>query len=167
MNNKETEELLSNIDLKYLCMSLGIKLNGIYFTKELKSVSPIIKEGAYIFNLAPDTINGVHWTCMYVKNRRIAYYDPFGMAPSQDILDFIKSQKTKFQIIYNQLDNQHIMDVHCGWYCLAFLYSFTNYKEVSYYYLSEFNKQFVDNSKLNINYLRQFIKNIFPSYYIL
>lgn len=160
-------ELLSNIDLTHLAKILGIKLNGIYFTKALKDLSVQIINGCYIFNLAPDITEGKHWTCMIVKNNKICYYDSFGIVPSQDIIDFIKSQKRKFKFICSQNPSQNFYDTSCGYYCLSFLYAFTHYPDISYFYLNEFNKMFVENTKLNIEKLQEYFKKIIPSNYII
>lgn len=64
---------------------------------------------------------GTHW-CAYFnhpKNEAVYYYDPFGIAPDDRTIKFLKT--TNKQIAYNNGQQQKIESNRCGWFCMQFL----------------------------------------------
>ena len=60
---------------------------------------------------------GTHWTVFYVKNNKLFYFDSFGGAPD----NFIVNQLPK-PIIYHNFKIQDIDSKICGSYCLYSCY---------------------------------------------
>ena len=160
----QTAELLSNIDLQFMCETLKINIKAITFKDLYHFVKP--GNGCYIINLDDSTSGkyGTHWTGLYINNKTAIYYDAFGLAIPQAIKKFItknKVSKTFFSI--DQI--QSINSTTCGYYVLYFLY-FMNVlypKSVNYkYLLNRHNAMYsLENKYLNNKILQQLIKNIF------
>ena len=67
------------------------RFNGVYSRDNLPK---IIKEGAYVINLDEYANIGTHWIALYVKNKKVFYFDSFGVehAP-KEIIKFIKKNQ--------------------------------------------------------------------------
>lgn len=115
--------ITTNVDLANAASRNHIPLIGIYFKDQLPRC---VKEGGYIFNLQDhDKGDGTHWTGAWVErdNRgrlQVIYFDPFGIAPTENIkLFFYPIDKT---LEYNRKHIQNINSYICGYYVLFFLY---------------------------------------------
>lgn len=73
------------------------------------------KNGGYIINLAPQGKPGTHWTALWKDRDQIAYFDPFGFPPPEEIEDRIG------KYYYNEKVIQDPQEGLCGGYCIAFL----------------------------------------------
>jgi len=122
--------MLSNVQVKDLAKRMGIRLEGVYFKSELKEMK-LKHNVAYIINLEDEfdedgTPNdGSHYTCfLYNKYPKkdcrdeYCYFDSYGVAPPDEVLDFCGVKEMPHSII----DIQSLMNNACGWFCLAFLY---------------------------------------------
>jgi len=73
------------------------------------------KNGGYIINLAPQGKPGTHWTCLWKDRDQIAYFDPFGFPPPEEVEERIG------KYYYNEKVVQDPSEGMCGGYCIAFL----------------------------------------------
>jgi hypothetical protein len=162
-------ELLSNIDLIYLCKNLGIKLNGVIFKDGLAD----LKDGGYIINLDATESTGTHWVCCYKKGQVIVYFDSFG----ENCFEELKSiaDQNSYKIIESMFQLQNLNDDSCGWYCLAFLYWTTQWiksrrlasspaltsQPLNTHCINLFNDMFkTDRTQSNKNILSKYIRSV-------
>jgi hypothetical protein len=90
---------------------------GVYLKSELKNLKPRVRECG-IVNL--DSGKGTHWTA-YRKNKNIViYFDPFGIQPPKEVIEYFTHSK----IYYTTDQIQDLNSSICGLLCLSFL---TNY----------------------------------------
>ncbi len=91
---------------------------GVYLRNELKNQKPKIKECG-IVNL--DIDKGTHWTA-YRKNRNnVIYFDPFGIQPPKEVIEYF----TPSTIYYSTVQLQDLDSSICGVLCLSFLNNFS------------------------------------------
>ena len=81
---------MSNFDLLEWCKYLKIPINNVLSRDQ--RVAHNHKLGLFIYNLEPSYMSGSHWVATYVKDSVINYFDSFGMAPFQEILDHAKER---------------------------------------------------------------------------
>ena len=72
------------------------------------------KQTLFIYNLEPAYMSGSHWIATYVKNSIINYFDSFGMAPFQELVNHAKRKK-----LHQNNQMQNIMTTHCGFFVFA------------------------------------------------
>lgn len=125
---------LTNYQIIDLAKRMGTLLERICFKDELIE-EPLVFNKGYIVNLQ-NSVNemgkandGTHYVAFFVKkcpNGKVEpiAFDSYGVAPCQEIMDFINGGKTP---PYNKIDIQSICGEMCGWYCLAFLYYISVY----------------------------------------
>jgi len=122
--------MLNNVQVKDLASRMGIRLESVCFKSELKDMK-MKPNMCYIINLEDEfdengePNDGSHYTCFqynkYPKKDcrdEYVYFDSFGIAPPQEVLDFCGVPQMPHSII----DIQSLMSNACGWYCLSFLY---------------------------------------------
>ena len=68
-------------------------------------------------NIDDGSMNGIHWTCFIVKDRKSYYFDSCGGQPDT----FLLKQLPK-PIIYHNYKIPHKNSKSCGSYCLYFFY---------------------------------------------
>lgn len=109
---------------------LPIKSYGGCYTKDqLADMTPEPRK-FYIVNLDNSTGEGTHWTAVYnVNPYNILYFDPFGTAPPEDVLKFMRRAKTaaknsarhpRKKMFFSTSQIQDIDSSQCGWY-VAFM----------------------------------------------
>lgn len=87
---------------------------GVFLRNELKDLKPRARECG-IVNL--DIDKGTHWTA-YRKNKDVViYFDPFGIQPPQEVIEYFKNNK----IYYTTDQIQDLNSTICGQLCLVFL----------------------------------------------
>ena len=124
---------LTNTQLNDLAKRMGFKLEAVVFKSELKDMK--LKHNVpYICNLENEFTDdgerndGSHYTC-FQSNKNIngkvenIYLDSYGVAPPEEVLDFLKVK----HVPYNTKDLQSLQQHTCGWYCVAFLYFINAY----------------------------------------
>ena len=78
-----------------------------------------IKKGAYVINLDEYEDAGTHWIALYVKNKKVVYFDSFGVEHvPKEIIKFIKNKG----IIANIFRLQAYYSLMCGYFCIKFIY---------------------------------------------
>lgn len=150
---------LSNFELQKLAKIEGIKINAIVYKDNLKDLEP--KTGYYIINLQDNVENtgGTHWTLLIIKTNFCFYYDPFGVLPTPDVIDFCKRIQN-VRLAYSRQIMQNIKSSTCGFYVLAVMIYLKNvktnqlYKKMNNY----FRLYFEDNTKKNDKNLAKFFK---------
>ena len=89
--------------------------NGVYSRDNLPKT---IKKGVYEINLDEYEDAGTHWIVLYVKNRKVVYFDSFGVEPvPKEIIKFMKNK----DIIANIFRLQAYDSIMCGYYCIEFI----------------------------------------------
>ena len=69
------------------------RFNGVYSRDNLPAK---IKKGAYVINLDEYEDAGSHWIALYVKNKKVVYFDSFGVEHvPKEINKFINNDTTK------------------------------------------------------------------------
>lgn len=122
--------MLTNVQVKDLATRMGLKLEAVCFKSELKEMK-LKPNMCYIINLQDEydengePNEGSHYTCFlynkYPKSDcpdQCVYFDSYGVAPPQEVLDFCNVK----EMPYNLIDVQSLMADCCGFFCLAFLY---------------------------------------------
>ena len=67
------------------------RFNGVYSRDNLPTT---IKKGAYVINLDEYADAGTQWIALYVKNKKVVYFDNFGVEHlPKEIIKFIKKIK--------------------------------------------------------------------------
>ena len=85
------------------------RFNGVYSRDNLPAK---IKKGAYVINLDEYEHAGIHWIALYVKNKKVAYFDSFGVEHvPKEIIKFIKNK----DIIANIFRLQAYDSIMCGY----------------------------------------------------
>ena len=91
------------------------RFNGVYSRDNLRAN---IKKGAYVINLDEYKDAGTHWIALYVKNKKVVYFDSFGVEyVPKEIIKFIKNK----HIIANIFRLQAYDSVMCGYFCIKFI----------------------------------------------
>ena len=114
-----------------------LRFNGVY--------SREYKKGAYVINLDEYEDAGTHWIALYVKNKKVVYFDSFGVehVPKQ-IIKFIKNK----DIIANIFRLQAYDSIMCGYFCIKFIdYMFDDKTLIDYTNLSS-PHNFKENDKM-------------------
>jgi hypothetical protein len=120
---------LTDTEITDLCTRMEIPLGDICFKDELPDELEFNK--GYFINLQ-DSVDqdgkpspGTHWTfveCRKYPNDKIEafYFDPYGVAPPENVKRIVKNTTKKQGLPYSTKDIQSLMNNACGYYCLAF-----------------------------------------------
>ena len=77
-----------------------------------------IKKGAYVINLDEYKDTGTHWIALYVKNKKVVYFESFDIEHvPEEIIKFIKNK----DIIANIFRLQAYDSIMCGYFCIKFI----------------------------------------------
>lgn len=128
--------MLTDHQLQKLSQTMNFPLESIIFKDQAPNKFKFNK--CYIINLDDEydesgsLKSGSHWTCLQINkypNNEIQsiYFDPFGIAPPNDIIESYKRTTNKSHLPYNTKDIQSLMSNACGWYCAAFLHFINNF----------------------------------------
>ena len=64
-------------------------------------------------------MSGSHWVATFVENRKIDYFDSFGLSPFQEIVDHAKEKN--LTLVHQNDQIQDLNTTTCGYFCLYFL----------------------------------------------
>ena len=92
---------------------VGPMFRGVYPINLL----PVIKDGAYVINTAPDTHPGLHWVALLVQGNSIEYFDSYGGDPSPKLRRWAGTKKW----VSNPIPLQSPFTSVCGQYCVFYL----------------------------------------------
>ena len=91
------------------------RFNGVYSRDNLPAN---IKKGAYVINLDEYEDEGAYWIVLYVKNKKVVYFDSFGVEHvPKGIIKFIQKE----DIIANIFRLQAYDSIMCGYFCIKFI----------------------------------------------
>ena len=91
------------------------RFNGVYSRDNLPAK---IKKGMYVINLDEYKDAVTHWIALYVKNKKVVYFDSFGVKHvPKEIIKFIKNK----DIIANIFRLQAYDSIMCGYFCIKFI----------------------------------------------
>jgi hypothetical protein len=60
---------------------------------------------------------GTHWTCLFVKNGVSYYFDPYGIPPFLEVINYCKEPR-----YYSSFPIQKYNEVTCGHLCIFMLH---------------------------------------------
>ena len=164
--------MLTNVQVESLAERMGVPLEPVVFKSELKDM--VLKYNkSYIINLEDEfdetgeKNQGSHYVCFQVnkyldKADELVYFDSYGCAPPNEVLNFCKVKAMP----YSEIDIQSIMASFCGWACLAFLHFINAWEGRTknlYYDAEHFTSLFKDlnkddDHKYNEFVIKQFFK---------
>ena len=103
------------------------RFNGVYSRDNLPAK---IKKGAYIINSDEYKDAGTHWIALYVKNKKVVYFDSFGVEHvPKEMIKFIKNK----DIIANIFRLQAYNSIMSGYFCIKFIdYMFDDKNLIDY-----------------------------------
>ena len=91
------------------------RFNGVYSRDNLPAN---IKKGAYVINLDEYEDAGTHWIALYVKNKKVVYFDSFDVEHvPKEIIKFIKNK----DIIANKFRLKAYDSIMCGYFCIKLI----------------------------------------------
>lgn len=103
---------LSNLDIDRLCAK-DPHYGGCYAKDQ---IPPVKNNTYYIVNLENHTQPGSHWVLLYTMQRKVIYFDPFGVVPPSAILAWSKKTTKSFEYWNKQV--QGFNTNTCGYYCM-------------------------------------------------
>ena len=130
--------------------NIKLPLENIQFKDKFKNIKAI--NGNYIVNIqSSNNGGGTHWTALIMTSKLSIYYDPFGLQPPQEIVEFGRRNGRK--MIYSSDQIQHKDSVFCGWFSLFLLYFITvlNSSNKHYRKLLNLHNQLFDLIKKQTN----------------
>ena len=107
----------TNFDLLEWCKYLKIPIKNALSRNE--TVPHNHKLSLFIYNLEPSYMGGSHWVATYVKDNVINYFDSFGMAPFQELVNH--AVRKNLTLLHQDQQIQNLYTTTCGFYCLYFL----------------------------------------------
>ena len=139
--------------LSMLLGTLGASLLGNLLTggKGVTRAGEGIKK-AYVINLDEYEDAGTHLIALYVKNKKVVYFDSFGVEHvPKEIIKFIKNK----DIIANIFRLQAYDSIMCGYFCIKFVdYMFDDKTLIDYTNLFS-----ADDFKKNDKFIKDIIIN--------
>ena len=112
------------------------RFNGVFSRDNLpnnirsKELGSAVKIGAYVINLDEYHDIGTHWVALYVNNKIVTYFDPFGVEHvPKEIMKFIVRKK----IITNIYRIQAYDSIMSGYFCIGFINFVFNGKNLTDY----------------------------------
>lgn len=85
---------------------------------------PVSYPVAYIFNTKPSRHPGEHWFALYIRSsiHKLEFFCSYGIRPPAPLLRSI-GRWTRRSYVYNSLWLQSPISLHCGYYCIYFIYN--------------------------------------------
>lgn len=165
--------MITDADLFKIAKQKKIPVNDI----RMKDQPPNkIKHGGYIFNLQ-DNLDaegnrngGTHWVALWFPNlprKDIIYFDSFGFPIPQSLINWIRMKGGLYKnsrIVSNDVQIQDVDTGYCGSYALFFIEFMNKNKKInSIEALQKFIRLFSNDTKDNLNLLRQFVDYVVSS----
>ncbi len=142
-------------DLMELSNVLGFPLKIVSSDETAKLNPKDVKN--LIINVDPSYSgkNGTHWVCLNIKES-LVYFDPFGMPPQPEVMEFIQKAKKDLKIKAIMIDNmsQDLKADSCGYWCCFFLSMINNGS------VGEFVSKLSVNQKKNEEMLKKFYQRL-------
>jgi len=93
-----------------------------------------------IINIDHSGNPGTHWTSLFVNNGSCFYFDPFGLRPPHEIVQYMDNKPDVVDRYFNTFPIQSPDEVTCGHYCIYMLIKLSNWNEKFYMILDELYK---------------------------
>ena len=81
-------------------------------------IPPVKNDTYYIINLENHNQPGSHWVLLYIMQRKIIYFDPFGALPPSAVVRWADKCTKMFQYGVSRVDIQGFNTPTCGYYCI-------------------------------------------------
>ena len=107
---------MSNFYLLEWCKYLKIPITNVLSRDE--TVPHNHKLGLFIYDLEPSYMSGSYWVVTCVKDNVINYFDSFGIAPFQEILDHAKERN--LTLLHQDQQIQNLYTTTCGFFACIF-----------------------------------------------
>lgn len=110
--------MLSNLDIEGFAAKRIKNFQGVFSRDALPQGSP---NGSYVINMQGMTQGdrqGTHWVALWQNPTMAYYFDPFGVVPPTDVIEFIGDRR----FFRSSLQVQDIKSDLCGVYCLYWLW---------------------------------------------
>ena len=116
-------EPLSNFQIIEKCKELRIKnFKGVFMRDELNKNSKSTENECLVLNIDSIKNVGTHWTCLFIKNSKLYYFDSFGFEPPLEVGDYFEGKER----YYSSFKIQQYNEVICGHYCIYVLYKLSH-----------------------------------------
>ena len=151
--------MLTNFELEDIAENYEFMLNSVLMKDELHTISP--KNGNYVINLESSTQgDGTHWLAIVLRGKQCIYFDPFGILPPTEIIDFCRRIKGS-HLAYSTMEIQNIKADTCGWFgCGLFIYLHNNPNKDLYLASNEYTSQFSHDTTQNNTILKAFFRRL-------
>jgi hypothetical protein len=123
--NFEKIEALSNFQIIALCKKLKIKqFKGVFMRDELNTSTD---NECLILNTDHSSGNGIHWTCLFIKNGIAYYFDSYGNEPLEEVKVYcnLRRPARRYYSTDRIQQNDHTPGL-CGYYCVYMLWRLSN-----------------------------------------
>jgi hypothetical protein len=152
----------SSDELERIADDMRVNLIGIFNKDALPNK---IYNGGYIFNMQDEkgqdgSLNGgTHWVGAYtdLKTREVYYFDPFGIEPPSNIIEFFQN----FDLHHNEYQIQDENGGYCGIYVIMFLFFMTHVKGNLKYRFQRYLRNFTKYPEHNL----EILKSMYGHYY--
>ncbi len=127
--------ITNNVQLANLAALRNIPIKDINFSDDINIYNKNnANEQAYIINLGDIEMGGSHWCALWCEGEGAFYFDSYGCAPDDIIIQKLMNAGYKNFYYNNGYEFQRINEQLCGPWCLMFLY-----------YMKEFNRLSLSN----------------------
>ena len=113
---------LSNIELQKAAEALEIShFRGIFMRDALPPSPRLVECG--ILNHDDDEGPGTHWTCWHKSRGSKAYFDPYGLPPPDEMVEYLQPESlfSTDEFLFSTHEIQRRGTVLCGHICLYVL----------------------------------------------
>ena len=108
--------MTTNFQLEKVAKKLRLrKFRGVIMRDEIKKMTPLKKECGILGSKTSKEDN-MHWTCWWKNGETKFYFDSFGLTPTVEIVNYLKSP-----ITYSTFQIQQFNDENCGQWCMYVL----------------------------------------------
>jgi hypothetical protein len=122
-------EGLTTLDIQHILSKHKATSNiflGVFASDELVSETPNSSLYCLVCNIDESWQPGSHWVAIFVNDRQIEYFDPYGFYPFSNNIDlFLKREKRRkgLNIYMNSTKLQSMYSTACGHFCVTFCIS--------------------------------------------
>lgn len=165
--------MITDTDLWEIIKKKRIPVNDIFMKDDPPNR---IKHGGYIINLQDtrdaegNRNSGTHWVALWFPNsprKDIIYFDSFSFPIPQSLINWIRIKGGIYKnsrIVSNDIQIQDVDTGYCGSYALFFIEFMNKNKKInSIEALQKFVNLWSNNTKDNLNLLRQFVDYVVSS----
>jgi hypothetical protein len=107
---------LTNFEILDYAKLVGLPINCVAKDMTPKSIP---NNSGIIVNLNDLGESGSHWVCAVRKNDKALYYDSYGVTHMpKEVEKCLKNSVKKNNIFVSDGQNQYLVSIMCGYYCL-------------------------------------------------